>query len=53
MVKKTVSPPGGKVVQVERADFCCNSPSTTSKPDGVRRHADDDDVVLEVVVMMI
>ena len=53
MVKKTVSPPGGKVVQVERAEFCRNSPSTTSKPGGVPRHADDDDVVLEVVVMMI
>ena len=55
MVKKTVSPPGGKVVQVERAEFCRNSPSTTSKPGGVRRHADDDlamIMMMSVVMMM-
>ena len=55
MVKKTVSPPGGKVVQVERAEFCRNSPSTTSKPGGVRRHPDDDlamIMMMSVVMMM-
>ena len=55
MVKKTVSPPGGKVVQVERAEFCSNSPSTTSKPGRVPRHPDDDlamIMMMSVVMMM-